>query len=294
MRVPLLFFAGHLLPIYILLIQNTNIRISFFSDFPWYSWLVISLGMLGFTMFSSSMKVIPVKGKPELDHTIGILPYCSKCEEFVYPRTWHCDKCGCCVPRHVVHMLATDSCIGLHELLFVTSGCTFTTIYFVFVLWEISSSLYLHSHTIIEEFAGHILLVLLLIPSLLMFIQMAIYTIGFIRVILSNGIVLESKWWWIFEVFTVQDSSRNPYNAGLFQNIGEFTEPARDLCYHGLTPGPVTDAYCEDWLKYRGIDLKPTIKDPHIVLHTPPPSPEPQSDPEPQPEPELVPGFENV
>jgi hypothetical protein len=77
---------------------------------------------------------------------------------------------------------------------------------------------------------------------------------------------LETKSKFGFEYFVLQDRKRNPYFQGFLKSIAEANEVNKRSPNDPLTPGPVTDAYCEDMLKYRGLDLKPTICEPEPAL----------------------------
>jgi hypothetical protein len=106
---------------------------------------------------------------------------------------------------------------------------------------------------------GRILLLVQLPAIVYAFVQLSIFVIQFTQIVFTNGIILESKRAGGMEVFVLEDAARNPDSQGCLHNVLDFTQPVRGVPWPALRPGAATDAYCEDVLKYRRLDLKPTI-----------------------------------
>lgn len=246
--------SAYALPICVFLVQNTHIHNSYSSELPWLFYLFVSVGMLGLSLVSSAFVTKRVQVNPDPNPTIGILPFCSECNMFIYPRAYHCPKCNCCVQRHVVHSELTGACIGQVDILFVFSGCVISIFYFTGTVIEAVSSFHISLGAL-----GHFLLPIVIFVAVLCCIQSMITTAALFRVITTNGIVLEVRRVWIFEVWEVQNPHRNPYCLTTSENVTEAAIPSHPMCWDGLCESELTSSYCEDWLKYRNIDLSPTI-----------------------------------
>ena len=262
MNPALLLLIAYGLPIYVVAIQTTHFRESFLSETPVLYWILICVGMCAASMTSSCLSVRPATtSQPPSHPTIGILPYCQKCRAFMYPRTHHCDRCGCCVPRHVGHIELTDKCVGQFELLFIVSGLALSVPYFLVLIGECCYSvLFMRNDTVIEDILGHILLVAMVIPCVVVLIQVVLYLLPLLFIVLSNGMAMGTRKWGIFEKIVVESPCRNPYCRGIFANVGDFLEVAKSVSYPALIEGARTDAYCEDWQNSRGLDLRPTVR----------------------------------
>jgi hypothetical protein len=76
----------------------------------------------------------------------------------------------------------------------------------------------------------------------------------------QSSLVLNRKYFNFFRYFLALSIChcvvrRNCYDVGLVANAADIFDPVR----HDFWPGPVTDAFCEDMLLYRRVDLRPTI-----------------------------------
>jgi hypothetical protein len=112
---------------------------------------------------------------------------------------------------------------------------------------------------IVPYVRGRFLLIVIAVPSVCFWVQFLILGVQLTQIVLTNSIILESYSVMGFEVFRIQERGRNPYDVGLTANAMQIADPVRQGIWPGLRPGPVTDAFCEDMLKYRGVDLRPTI-----------------------------------
>lgn len=249
-----LVFVAYALPICILMVQNTHIRESFSSESPWMFYLLVSIGMASLSLISTAFTTKKVTATPETNPTIGILPFCSECNLFIYPRTHHCQKCKCCVQRHVVHSELTGACIGQSSIFFVLSGCVMSVMYFSGLIVESIVSLFAQ-----DTFFGHFLLPIVIAISIICFVQVSIFASSLLRIVMTNGIVLEVQRWWIFEVWTLQNPKRNPYCACVGVNMVESFMPSHKISWNGLCESQITSDYCEDWMQYRNLDLLPTV-----------------------------------
>ena len=261
MRIELGILLIYSVPFYAMLVQTTRFRDSFNTEAPFLAWALAICAMCSASMVSTVFRPRRATAPKKTHPTIGVLPYCSKCNAFIFPRTYHCDICGACIPRHIVHLKLTNSCMGKSEFMLVVSGLALSVPYFIALILETCHSiLFRRSETIIGEVVEHGLLVIIFVPCVLALFQAVLYLIPFLQIAITNGIVLRTFMWGIFEVPIPEKPCRNPYCGSLYDNLSDFL----DLVCHdgapGLVSGPRTDAFCEDWLEYRGLDLKPTVR----------------------------------
>jgi hypothetical protein len=260
------FAALHIIPLWILVIQSTWVSSSFHSDLPWLFYIIATLAGAAFSMASDAFRAKPLTQNPPPDSTIGVLPVCSVCRIYQFPRTFHCTICGCCTERQVGHISLTGACVSQRSMLFVFSGVWASWLWHFFVICETVAAFF-RTEAIVEYLCGRILLLVQIGPIVWAWIQLSIFSVQFAEIVVTNGMILESKRVFGFEVFVLQDRKRNPYDLGFSGNVAEFSQPVRGSIWPGLRPGEVTDAYCEDMLKYRGIDLRPTIVVPQRDLN---------------------------
>jgi hypothetical protein len=252
------FAALHVIPLWVLVIQSTWVSTSFCSDFPWLFYLVASLAGVAFSMASNAFRVRPLTTNQTDETYTGVLPICSVCHLHMFPRTFHCSICGCCSEHQIGHIISSGACISQRSSLFVFFGVWASWLYHAYVILETVASLF-QWEPLLPYVCGRFLLVSQLVPIGWTFVQLSIFSVQFAQIALTNAIILESKRVLGFEVFLLQDRQRNPYDIGVMQNLPDFWQPVRGGAWPALRPGEVTDAYCEDILKYRGLDLKPTI-----------------------------------
>jgi hypothetical protein len=136
-------------------------------------------------------------------------------------------------------------------------------LYFTYVLFEIFLSL-LSFDGLLSYVCGRFLLLVIAAPYAWLWVQSLIVAVQLAQIVLTNGIILETSRVMGFEVFRIQERRRNPYDIGLVANVAEVLNPIRHGIWPGLRPGPVTDAFCEDMLQYRAVDLRPTIVVPAV------------------------------
>jgi hypothetical protein len=261
---------AHILPIVIFVIQSTYIADSFRSDLPLLFYIVAAVAGLGFSLTSSAWVSRALTKNFTPDCTIKVLPFCSVCKIYQFPRTFHCPKCGFCSDHQIGHLESTDACLGQYQLSFVLAGVGLTMLYFTYVLVEIGLSLFSFESSL-SYLYGRFLLLIIAVPYAWLWVQFSIVGIQLVQIVLTNSIILESYRVKGFEVFRIQKRSRNPYDVGIVANAMEIADPVRQGIWPGLRPGPVTDAFCEDMLRYRGVDLRPTIVVPDAAA---PPQPE--------------------
>jgi hypothetical protein len=260
------------IPPVIFVIQSTYIAESFHSNLPWLFYLFIGVGFGSLSLLNRGFNNTRVTRNFTPDATIGILPYCQPCGIYIFPRAYHCPKCECCTQRHFGHVELTNTCLGHYSMTSVSLGLATSVAYFLYIFFDVIHAL-LTPDSILNYITGRILLPFLLIPSGYALIQSSIFLFQLFYLIATNGIILESKKWHLFEYFVCQDPKRNPYNRGLIENVRDLMKYGDSAAWPGLSPGLMTDAYCEDFMQYRGLDLKPTIKDPAAPAVAPPPAP---------------------
>jgi hypothetical protein len=257
----IVFAILHILPLWILVVQSTWVSSSFQSDLPLLFYLVAATAGAACGMTSNAFRVRPVTTKPTADSTIGILPVCSVCRLYVFPRTFHCTICGCCLEDQIGHITLSGTCVSRRSSHLVFCGVWTSWLYDTYLLIETLAAFF-RVEPLWPYVYGRTLLLLQLPLIAWVWIQLAIFSFQFVHIVFTNAIILKSNHVLGFETFLLQDRKRNPYNAGFWANFDDFTQPIRGFPWPALRPGEITDAYCEDILKYRGIDLRPTIREP--------------------------------
>jgi hypothetical protein len=254
--VPLM--LAHVIPAMIFVMQDTSVSSSFHSQSCWLFYLFIITGMTGFCLMSHSFVKRAGVSTAAGEVPTGFFPICYKCNALMYPRTFHCPKCGCCFQHHFGHVDILDSCLCRQTYVLAISGLGLSILYYGFVIGE-SFRVLFQFDSFLNYLMGKFLLFVILPPVLYVFIQEVIFFFQLSYLILTNGIILETRHKFGFEYFVMQDPGRNPYNMGIIENIREFLLLGIVVFWPNITPGPVTDAYCEDMQRYRGVDLKPCM-----------------------------------
>jgi hypothetical protein len=171
----------------------------------------------------------------------------------MWPRTFHCNACGCCVPGQVGHVSSTGCCVDFASLFAVVVGFGVEAVYCLGII-VLSARI-----PLFDMFTKRIVLTLIAWPSAVLMIQSVIFFVQFTRAMITNSIFLESKRWGWFEYFVVQQRTRNPYDKGIIDNMASIGAPPSSFSWPALSHAPQTDLYFEDVIRFRGIDLSPTI-----------------------------------
>jgi hypothetical protein len=265
-RIAVQIFYG--LPLLIFIFQSTYVAKSFHSDVPLLFYLFVCVGLGSLSLVHRAFDKHRLSRWESTDSRDDKLPYCQTCSQQILARGFHCQRCGSCVQRQYGHVELTNTCLGHYSVMNVLMGLGTSIIYFLYILFDIICAIF-RPDTLWSYLTSRILLICLLLPALYGLIQVSIFLTQYLYLVATNGIILESKKWLCFEYFVCQDPQRNPYDRGFLDNWGEVTGAGESAAWPCLTPGQVTDAYCEDFMKYRGVDLKPTIRDPAVENEAP-------------------------
>jgi hypothetical protein len=175
----------------------------------------------------------------------------------MWPRTFHCNACGRCIPGQVGHVATTGCCVDFASLLAVVAGFGAEVLYCLGII-ALSARALLRS-LLFDIFTKRIGLVLITASAGHLMLQSFIFFVQFAQAMFTSAIFLESKRWGWFEYFAIQQRKRNPYDKGLMDNMALLGAPPSSFSWPSLTRGPQTDQYFEDVIRFRGLDLRPTV-----------------------------------
>jgi hypothetical protein len=249
-----LLIGFHCCSLIILVFQCPDVSSSFSgatSPYLFYAVVIFAMGALTLVMFAFRPR--RARGSPKVACRVNVLPYCQTCREFMWPRTFHCGVCGCCIPGQVGHVATTGCCVDFASLLAVAAGFGAEALYCLgIVVLSARSSLF-------DMFTKRIGLTLIAAPSAALMLQSIIFFVQFTQAMFTSAIFLESKRWGWFEYFVIQQRKRNPYDKGLIDNMALVGAPPSSFSWPSLPGGPETDQYFEDVSRFRGLDLRPTV-----------------------------------
>jgi hypothetical protein len=78
---------------------------------------------MDFSMSSNAYRAKRLTDNPPVSATTtGVLLICSVCHLYMYPRTFHCPKCGICTDHQIGHIKSTGCCVSQRSWLFVVCG----------------------------------------------------------------------------------------------------------------------------------------------------------------------------
>jgi len=210
-------FYYHILMLIVFMSQDTPVYRSFCSEEPVLFCVYISLLFIALGSYSECFRD---PGK-EISTEDNGMPYCNICQGHTPVRGSHCSKCNQCISRRHFHCDWIHTCVGRNNSLsflgFISSEALFLGLALFLSIRSILSvdllSVWNYRHV----------LVLIILPATVYgFLQSSIYLVQFTHIIISNAVVLESKGIFGFQYVTFLKRNLNVYELAMLDNIHEF------------------------------------------------------------------------
>lgn len=237
------FYYFHLVAYYLMIFQDTYFSRSFFTDSPFYFYIVTCLYFIGlFSLFM--VKKFPSYDETNLESSSNLF-YCTECSKYIPQRSRHCSKCHHCISRYFYHSDFIGTCIGKKNAISLYGYLFFELISLSIFLVDIIKSI-LNKENFIEVVSKVGFTILLLIPFVMIVIQCLVLFIQFSIVVLFNSVVIDAKHA-IFGILilVLMPNKENPFNIGITGNISEFImmEP-QDIMWN-VPDSPKYEQYCQ-------------------------------------------------